>query len=235
MTEAEDVTVTAEFTEVKRLRTPRSAAIAGILFAAMLATSIVLMRLSIARDPADLATWLAQGSRRTTAVIAINLIPFAGIAFLWFIGVIRDRMGAREDKFFATVFLGSGLLFVAMLFASAAVAIGLIAMFKASPAKAAQEVWSLGYHMTFALLNVFAIRMAAVFMITTSTIALRTSFINRWLAILGLVIALLLLVTSQIIPYINLLMPLWVFLVSIDVLIRNRHEARGLTKQVADS
>lgn len=33
----------------------------------------------------------------------------AGIAFLWFIGVIRDRSGAHEDRFFATVFLGSGL------------------------------------------------------------------------------------------------------------------------------
>ena len=55
------------------------------------------------------------------------MVPFAGIAFLWFIGVVRDRIGEREDKFFATVFLGSGLLFVAMLFAAAAVLGGLIA------------------------------------------------------------------------------------------------------------
>jgi len=45
-------------------------------------------------------------------------LPFAGIAFLWFIGVLRDRLGELEDRFFATVFLGSGLLFLAMLFAS---------------------------------------------------------------------------------------------------------------------
>jgi hypothetical protein len=37
--------------------------------------------------------------------IGLNLIPFAGIAFLWFIGVIRDRIGAHEDRFFATVLL----------------------------------------------------------------------------------------------------------------------------------
>ena len=54
----------------------------------------------------------------------MNLIPFAGIAFLWFIGVLRDRIGEREDRFFATVFLGSGLLFVAMLFVAAAIAAG---------------------------------------------------------------------------------------------------------------
>jgi len=221
------MTMTQDVRIVKRLRTPRSAAIAGILFAVLLAISIVLFRLSIARNLADAGVWLAQGGRRTSAVIAINLIPFAGIAFLWFIGVIRDRMGEREDKFFATVFLGSGLLFVAMLFAAAAVAIGLIAMFKAAPTKAAQsEVWTLGYHMTFALLNTFAIRMAAVFMISTSAIALRTSFINRWLAFLGIAIALVLLISSNIVPYINLLMPSWVFLVSVDVLIKNRSEGR---------
>ena len=49
--------------------------------------------------------------------MGLYLVPFAGIAFLWFIGVVRDRIGEREDKFFATVFFGSGLLFVAMLFA----------------------------------------------------------------------------------------------------------------------
>ena len=216
---------TEEVRTIKTLRTPRSAAIAGVVFAVFLSTSIVLIRISIARNPADAAVLLAQGGRRTWALIAINLIPFAGIAFLWFMGVIRDRMGDREDKFFATVFLGSGLLFVALLFVSAAVAIGLITMFKAAPLKAAQDqVWTLGYHMTFGLLNLFAIRMAAVFMISTSTIALRASFINRWLSILGIAIALLLLVASDIVAYINLLMPLWVFLVSVDVLIRNRRE-----------
>ena len=53
--------------------------------------------------------------------IALNLVPFAGIAFLWFIGVLRDRIGEREDRFFATVFLGSGLLFVAMIFVAAGI------------------------------------------------------------------------------------------------------------------
>ncbi len=221
--------MTDEVRIVKRLRTPRSAAIAGILFAILLAISILLIRFSIARNPADAGVWLAQGGRRTLAVIAINLIPFAGIAFIWFIGVIRDRMGEREDKFFATVFLGSGLLFVAMLFAAAAVAIGLIAMFKAAPTKTTQsDVWSLGYHMTFALLNTFAIRMAAVFMISTSAIVLRTSFINRWLAFLGLSIALVLLVSSDILPYVNLLMPFWALLVSVNVLLKSRSEGREL-------
>ena len=84
-------------------------------------------------------TWLTDSGRRTAVAIALNLIPFAGIAFLWFIGVVRDRIGGREDRFFATVFLGSGFLFVGMLFVAAAVAGGLIsaaATLRSGPAAA---------------------------------------------------------------------------------------------------
>ena len=55
-------------------------------------------------------------------------MPFAGIAFLWFIGVVRDQLGEVEDRLFSTVFLGSGLLFLAMLFQGAVNATSLVAM-----------------------------------------------------------------------------------------------------------
>ena len=58
--------------------------------------------------------------------MALNLLPFAAIAFLWFIGVVRDRIGEGEDRLFATVFLGSGLLFIAMMLSAAALAGGLL-------------------------------------------------------------------------------------------------------------
>ena len=57
-------------------------------------------------------------------------MPFSGIAFLWFIAVVRHLIGDREDRFFATVFLGSGLLFVAMLFIAAGVGGALLAAVK---------------------------------------------------------------------------------------------------------
>jgi hypothetical protein len=90
------------------LRTPRAAAVAGILFSLLLFAVFGLMRLSVPGDPLEPGAWLQSGI--TYVVVAMNLVPFAGIAFLWFIGVLRDRLGAREDRFFATVFLGSGLL-----------------------------------------------------------------------------------------------------------------------------
>ena len=114
-----------------RLTTPRAAAIAGILFSVLLITSLVLIRLAIPADPHDAGTWLAGNMGPVD--LALNLLPFAGIAFLWFMGVVRDRLGEHEDRFFATVFLGSGLLFLAMLFASAAMAGGIVIAYGDSP------------------------------------------------------------------------------------------------------
>src|SRR5260370_31065030 len=68
----------------RRLKTPRAAAIAGILFAVLAGTTQVLVRLSILTDAKDSGAWLAgQGG---TISLALNLVPFAGIAFLWFMG-----------------------------------------------------------------------------------------------------------------------------------------------------
>ena len=109
------------------LRTPRAAAVEGIIFSVLLIAALVLLRISVPANPAVPGAWLTDSRHRAQVAIALNLVPFAGIAFLWFIGVLRDRIGDREDRFFATVFLGSGLLFVAMIFAAAAIAGGLIA------------------------------------------------------------------------------------------------------------
>src|SRR6516162_4496800 len=117
----------------ERLKTPRAAAIAGILFSVLLIAGLFLFRLSVQADPLETGTWLKTSSK--TIALALHLIPFAGIAFLWFIGVLRDRLGELEDRFFATVILGSGLLFLAMLFAAAAVAGGIIIAYAAKSAE----------------------------------------------------------------------------------------------------
>src|SRR5215475_8341626 len=113
------------------LRTPKAAAVAGILFSVLLAIAFVLLRISVPADPLEPGAWLRTSSG--TVVVALNIIPFAGIAFLWFIGVLRDRLGQREDRFFATVFFGSGLLFLAMLFVAAAVIGAIILAFADQP------------------------------------------------------------------------------------------------------
>ena len=90
---------------------------------------------------------------------ALELIPYAGIAFLWFIGVIRSRLGQREDKLFATAFPGSGLLFVGLLFAAAATIGALLALYHRTNAVSAEQVRLVSATGTV-LLATFGIRMA---------------------------------------------------------------------------
>ena len=152
------------------------------------------------------------------------MVPFAGIAFLWFIGVIRDIVVEMEDKFFATVFLGSCLLFGAMLFASAAVAGRIIASLTTISSQQTAPnsiVFSFGRSLTYVALNISAMKMAGVFIISTCTIGLRTERIPRLLAILGYIFAGLLLLSIAYVELIALLFPFWILMLSIRIIIEN--------------
>jgi len=146
----------------RAIRTPRSAALAGIAFSVLFAVALVLVRTAVPADPADAGRWLSDSSRRDAVLLALGLVPFAGIAFLWFVGVLRDRVGEAEDRFFATVFLGSGLLFVGMLFVASAVSVGLVASAgQDGDTLLSSSTWAFGRRTTHELLNVYAMRMAA--------------------------------------------------------------------------
>ena len=207
------------------LRTPRAAAIAGVVFAILLGVALVLLRLAVPADLAEAPTWLDDPWRRTSVVVALNLVPFAGLAFLWFIGVIRDRVGDAEDRFFATVFLGTGLLFVAMLFVAAAVGGGLIAMAASQgTTELSPDVWRLGRSTSQQVLNVYAMRMAGAFTISTTAIGLRLRIIPRWLSGFSLIVAVVLLLTVDRFAWVQMLFPLWVLVLSLHLLI---HPAVG--------
>jgi len=203
-----------------RLTTPRAAAVAGILFSTLLIISLVLWWISVPADPQVAGTWLVGNWR--TANIALNLIPFAGIAFLWFIGVLRDRLGASEDRFFATVFFGSGLLFLAMLFTASAVAGAMVILHGAGNDKLTQSgVYMFGRNVHYQIAGVYAVKMAGVFMISTCTLAVRTGIFQRWMAFLGYALALVLLLSVGYLRGITLVFPLWVLLISTHILLAN--------------
>jgi hypothetical protein len=135
---------------------------------------------------------------------------------LWFIGAVRDRIGAGEDRFFATVLLGSGLLFIAMLFAAGAIAGGIVLTAEDRPAA---EVWLFGRRVSFTLLTVYAMRMAAVFAISTTTTAARLGMAPRWLTVLGLLTGVVLLVSVGFISWVEVVFPAWVFVFSVHILV----------------
>jgi hypothetical protein len=211
---------------------PRAAAIAGVIFSLLLIIGLVLIRLSVPPDPGQPGTWVSDAGRRNMVRLALNLFPFAGIAFLWFMGVLRNRLGAREDQLLATAFLGSGLLFVVSLFCAAALAAGLMeAIADGQVVLPNSESYYFGRRTVYMLLNVFAFKMAAVFMFSTGTIGLRTGFIPRWVALVGFGCGLVLLFVMTSWPWIGLLFPFWVLLVSAVVLVtelRRRGEAPPL-------
>ena len=207
-------------------QTPKSAAVAGIIFSLLMFMIFGLLRRSIPTDPLESGAWLANTK---TIALALNLVPFAGVAFLWFIGVLRDRLGQQEDRFFATVFLGSALLFLAMLFAAAAV-IGAV-MLLASTAEPNELMASTTFRFAraaaYIINNVYATKMAAVFMISTSTVVIYIGIAPRWIAFIGYLLALVLLIGSFYIGWSFAVLPAWVFLISVYILMDNLRDARS--------
>jgi hypothetical protein len=203
------------------LRTPKAAAIAGIVFSVLMVAIFWLLRRSIPADPLETGEWLAADSR--TVALALNLVPFAGIAFLWFIGVLRDRLGQEEDRFFATVFFGSALLFLAMLFMMAAVGGAIIlAASSAQPNELTNSAtFRFARAAAYIIMNVYAVKMAAVFMFSTSTVVIYTGIAPRWIAYAGYLLALVILIGSYYITWSFAVLPAWVFLISIYILIDN--------------
>jgi hypothetical protein len=222
----------------RRLTTPRAAAIAGIMFAVLFSTSVTLIRLSLPEGPFDSMKWLESGARLSR--LAIGLMPFAGIAFLWFVGVVRDRLGQFEDQFFSTIFYGSGLLFLAMIFAAAAIVGAIAISYSAGPAEFVNsEVYLFNRAMLSQFFTVYALRMAGVFVISLGTIWLRTGLMPRWLSFITYLFALLLILSTSLNLWMVMVFPGWVLIISIYILVLNmkRHapgEADGMTLSPLD-
>ncbi len=202
------------------------------MFAVLFGIVLVLTRLAVPSDPSDAGEWLSDGARRDSVMFALGLVPFAGIAFLWFVGVLRDRVGDSEDRFFATVFLGSALLFVALLFVASAVAGGLIATAEADVDNLVSSgAWEVGRRTAHDLMVTYAMRMGAVFTIATSTILMRTGLAPRLLVISGYLLGATLLLAIGVFPWIELALPAWVFALSTYILVagyrRSAHAATG--------
>jgi len=209
----------------QRLKTPRAAAVAGILFAVLFVISMTLLRSVLPEDLAgpDAAMWLKSNTGPMS--LALTMVPFAGIAFLWFMGVVRAHLGNLEDQFFSSVMFGSGLLFLAMVFAAAAVAGGIIASYAIASDKLIENgVVVFGRAVIYTIMNVYAIRMAAVFMISLDTIWLQTRVVPRAIVFVSYALALLLLVAISFSLWMILIFPVWVFVISVYIL---RESLRG--------
>ncbi|MFE0604367.1 hypothetical protein ACFW2T_21760 [Streptomyces sp. NPDC058892] len=196
-----------------RFKTRRAAGMAGVAFALLLATAIALMRIAIPSGGPDATI---APDHRWAVQVSLEIVPFAGIFFLWFMGALRTHTGDAEDRFVATVFLGSGFVFVATLFAAAAAAGTVLS--EGAPS-------DFGRHYAYTLLATYAMRVAAVFVLATSTIARMLGAFPRPLTLLGTVIGLALIVVGSGVPWSELLFPAWALIVSVYILRARRDTA----------
>jgi hypothetical protein len=210
----------------RKLRTPRAAAVAGILFALLFGTSGLRIRLALPAETLEPSAWLEQ--RASDLSLAMSLIPFAGISFLWFMGVVRDRMGRQEDQFFSTLFFGSGYLYLGMTFASAAMVGGALVLYASDlDLLAGSGVFSLALVVSNRLNSVYAMRMAGAFMFVLGTIWVRTRVMPRWLALITYLLAAVLLISIGFTPWVVLVFPAWVFGISVAILVLNYRSTRN--------
>ena len=203
-----------------RATTPVAGAIAGMLFAVLFGISVAIISTTMTDVADESGAWLERDA--DTFKLALGLLPFAGLFFLWFIAVARERLGRFEDQFFTTVFLGSGLLFLALMFAAAASAGAIVATYARDPSGFVDSTTYLYARQTVAqIFGVYALRMAAVFLISQATLWLRTGVMPRWMAFVTYPVALVLLFIVTEVTWIMLVFPAWVFLVSAYILVVN--------------
>jgi hypothetical protein len=210
------------------LRAPRAAGVAGLLFSALFLTSILLLRHHppTGATTAELKAFYLHGDGKYINLVGLYLAPFAGIAFLWFVAVARAHIGHRSDRFFDTVFLGSGILFVAMVFAASAAAGSFAAAVRFQDAGAPiSGAVDLARALAYSLLFTFGVKAAAVFMVVTSTMGLQTKGLPRWLVFISWALAALLLFSVSFYALLILVFPLWV--VGVSIVILSRGEVPG--------
>ena len=206
----------------RRVRSVEAAAIAGLAYAVLTVLALIAGSRfpSLMLSDAELAAWFDDDVHQAWLIGALTLASIGSIAFLWFVAVIRRRLGDQEDRFFATVFLASGIVYVAVwLVGSAALAAPAVAMTQLDAAAVSPASASLAGGLGSSLILVVAPRLQAVFIFTTSTVIMRSRVLPSWLAILGYLTGLVLFLVPLVTKPAGFLFPAWVFLVSAVMLV----------------
>lgn len=202
-----------------RTRQIESAAIAGIVYAVLVVVSLILFeQRPVEPEAEEWASWIRDGGNRTRMAVALVIASVAAVAFLWFVGVVRRRVGAREDRFFQTVFLGSALVYVSLWLVAAAI-VAAPALAPSASDHVSVDAFHLVEGLGNGLLLVAAPRIQAVFVASASTIFLRTNALPSWVGYLGYAIALVMFVWPFVMTPLGLGLPFFVLVSSVVILV----------------
>ena len=201
-----------------------SAAIAGIVYAITAGASLLIIdNVPKGLDEASWSAWVSDSSNLQSLYLALILATISAVAFLWFVAVIRRRIGEREDKFFATVFFGSALVYVSLWLVAASVVASPAVLDSLSGMALTWDVYLLIEGLVGSLLVYAAPRIQAVFVASTSSMYLRTGVVPKWLGYLGLLLAVAMFFLPIVWTPIGLGLPAFVLLSSIVVLFTRRN------------
>jgi hypothetical protein len=206
----------------RSMRSIEAAAVAGLLHGALsIAGSAMLLR---APDPGDgdavVAAWYLDEANQRSMILGVNLMTVSSIMFVWFVAVIRRRVGDRENRFFGTVFLGSALLVAgawltaAVLYAAPAVAARTFGVVPDAGSVAMSQAGGI------TIASVVATRLEAVFIISTTTVGRLSEAFRPWLVAVGYAVGLTLLLVPVPNVVLTWVFPVWVALISLTLLTR---------------
>lgn len=204
---------------LKRLRMAALfTSIAGAVYSILFIASFWLMLDLVRSRPADAdpATYYGSSDGQTVRIVALYLLPFAGISFLWFIVSLRMWISVRTvrpiNALFSNVQFASGLVFLTLLFAAAAaLSVGPVT-FNSNDAFATPVVTREFPLFGTSLFFVFATRMGAMFVFTTTRICSSAGIIPRWFTLVGLAVGITMLLTSSFNRWMIVVFPIWVLL-----------------------
>lgn len=200
-----------------------TAAIAGIVFTILYVVSYVLLDrtpLGSATD-AELVDYYGDDRNLTLTVAGMLVMPFAGIAFLYFMVALRAAAGATGRHFsrvLGNVQFAVGILFVGLLFVATAALVATPASIRFADGQTDPIVARMLPTLGTTVLLMFAMRMASMFVFTTSSIGRATGLIPGWFAWAGYVVGLLLLFSATLATWFALLFPAWVVVLCVIVL-----------------
>jgi hypothetical protein len=174
---------------------------------------------------AQIIAFYNTGGQRRLILIGLYVMPFAGIAYLWFVNALRlwiEGNKIRINPLLSNVQFVSGIIFIGLLFTAGA----------ASAATAASMQYARGPvdpmlarqlpQLSSTILLVFAMRMAAMFVFTTSNIGRATGVLPRWFVYLGFAVGLFLLLSATFNRILALVFPVWVLLLCAILFTRAR-------------
>jgi hypothetical protein len=173
---------------------------------------------------AEIRDFYVSDARRLT-LVGLYVMPFAGIAFVWFIVALRMWISLshrRENVLLSNVQLVSGILFLAMFFASGAASAAAAASVEFAGAVVNPDLARQLPLYGSTLLLVFGMRMAAMFVFTTSSIARTTGILPRWFTYAGYAVGLFMLLSASFSPLLVLVFPAWMFTLCILLFVRAR-------------